>query len=359
MVCNISRDNLKSLLDSDIPILKNKDLYIYGTGNTAALFQEGLKREFFNKQIKGYCDSNPNKWGKIIYNKICINPEGLINKDNVLVLICIQQQKPIIEVEKKLQDLNIPFCLLEEAILKNHAEEVLSVYDMLNDDLSKNIYANLIYCRIKGVYPDKELKTGNQYFCWNELMAREPGNVFVDCGAYVGDSLEQFIWLKKGFIKKIIAFEPERHNYKSLKNRSKRLRKEWMFKHDAITLIKSALSNKNGKGLISNNESCNRLGSRINDCTNGNVRLVCLDDVITEPISFIKADIEAYEYKMLLGADNIIKKYKPHMAICIHHNTVDFYSIPMLIHNWLPSAKYAIRHHSAELSDTVLYVWEQ
>ena len=55
--------------------------------------------------------------------------------------------------------------------------------------------------------------------------------------------------------------------------------------------------------------------------------------------------------------NNLIKKYKPKLAVCIYHNAVDFYSIPLLIHSFVPEYKFAVRHHSYELDETVLYVW--
>ena len=60
---------------------------------------------------------------------------------------------------------------------------------------------------------------------------------------------------------------------------------------------------------------------------------------------------------MLIGASKGIKEYMPLLAICIYHNAVDFYEIPLLIHSLVPEYKLAVRHHSYTLADTVLYAW--
>ena len=60
---------------------------------------------------------------------------------------------------------------------------------------------------------------------------------------------------------------------------------------------------------------------------------------------------------MLLGAKKSIKKYRPKLAICIYHNAVDFYEIPILIKEILPDYHLSIRHHSPTLCETVLYAW--
>lgn len=57
------------------------------------------------------------------------------------------------------------------------------------------------------------------------------------------------------------------------------------------------------------------------------------------------------------GAENGLRKYRPLLAVCIYHNAVDFYSIPLLIKRILPEYKLAVRHHLDDLSETVVYAW--
>ena len=87
------------------------------------------------------------------------------------------------------------------------------------------------------------------------------------------------------------------------------------------------------------------------------IRTVALDDFLSEGFTFLKADIESYEYKMLLGAAKTIKKFKPRLAICIYHNATDFWSIPLMVKDMCPDYKLIIRHHSTKLVDTLLYAW--
>jgi hypothetical protein len=108
-------------------------------------------------------------------------------------------------------------------------------------------------------------------------------------------------------------------------------------------------------------EANNGQGSKFhmisNDLEAEKLQMVSLDEYLTEPYSFLKADIESFEYRMLLGAEKGIKKYKPLLTICLYHNAVDFYSIPLLVKSMVPEYKMAVRHHSDELQGTVLYAW--
>lgn len=58
-----TREELVKLLDNQPPIIQDKDFYIWGTGNTAQLYREGLQRlEEEGFTVKGYCDNNPAKY---------------------------------------------------------------------------------------------------------------------------------------------------------------------------------------------------------------------------------------------------------------------------------------------------------
>lgn len=102
----MSRKTLVDILHKDIPIVECKNLYIWGTGNTALLYQEGIKRleeeGFF--RIIGYCDNNSEKWGKGFCGKPIISPNDLAKEKDVCVLICSSQPSVYKEVHKQLDD---------------------------------------------------------------------------------------------------------------------------------------------------------------------------------------------------------------------------------------------------------------
>ncbi len=354
------RENLPELL-KEYEDLSAYDLYIWGTGNTAMLYQEGLNRlEQEGIFIKGYIDSNPDKWGKFFCKKVIFSPGEIKSMDKILVLIASPQPRIIKEIGSRLDSMNIKWRLLDEFILKVHSSDVMKCYDLLDDSQSKKIYAELLRCRIRGQYPDESVVEKEQYFsfgCFGEIDVNE---VFVDCGSYVGDTIERYIWKKDGAFKKIIAFEPDAGNMEAMKHRLTRLKREWNIADNRICVYPYGISDVSSVSYLERYDANNGFGSKVLEKETENTqecRVVSLDEFLDGKITFLKADIESFEYKMLLGAQKTIRKYQPKIAVCIYHNAVDFYSIPLLLHEINPKYHFALRHYTHVLSDSVLYAY--
>jgi len=48
-------------------------------------------------------------------------------------------------------------------------------------------------------------------------------------------------------------------------------------------------------------------------------------------VDFIKLDVEGYETQVLTGARNVLKHYRPKLAISAYHRFYDIFAIPDLI----------------------------
>lgn len=101
----------------------------------------------------------------------------------------------------------------------------------------------------------------------------------------------------------------------------------------------------------------NLASSSINLNSKGNkISVDTLDNLfINTPITFIKMDIEGSEKETLMGAEKLIKKYKPKLAVCVYHKWEDIYEIPQIIKSLVPEYKIHLRHHSASIEETVYY----
>lgn len=348
-----------------LPKIDNNEFYIFGSGNIAQLLSEGIKREK-NIIIKGYIDNDPKKWGKKFNGKQIISPIDYEKDNNIPVMISVTNKKAFSSISDQIKELGGKSYGLDEVIFSIHKKELEKVYELLYDDYSRNIFIKVIKNRVTRELMDEEIIDRNQYFSVREFLIPNANDVMIDCGAYVGDSIEQYIWQMGGVFRKIIAFEPDKANYKAMLIRNERLKREWNLSDDKIECYQYGIGDTDTIANVERNSNNNGLGSKLIDIESTDsfdsedVNIISLDNFFenrNDNVTFIKADIESYEYKMLCGAKKLITKYSPRIAVCIYHNPIDMYSIPLLVNSINPEYKLKIRHHSCNISETILYAY--
>lgn len=305
-------------------------------------------------------DSDPKKQGNTIGTKQICDPETLYNIEDVCVLICSIREEVLHSVKAELDKRKIENYYLDEVILKNHANEVLACYDALGDEKSREVYAGIIQWRVTGCRTRYPLNMTEDYFVLDSFKRSNKDEIFVDCGAYVGDTIESYCEVKGNNFKKIIAFEADRINYQKLEKNIARLNHEYGLSDSQIVIHNCAVADKMGKIVFSRYENNDGIGSKITNYeAEGDCDVICLDEYLKEPYTFLKADIESFEYRMLQGAKKSIQANRPLLAICIYHSSIDLYSVPLLVKEIVPDYKFAVRHHATDLSGTVLYAWRE
>ncbi len=95
--------------------------------------------------------------------------------------------------------------------LKAHKKELQEAYRLLADERSRLVFKNIIRFRVtKNRKYLRGAIEGSQYFP-EEIVKPEKGEVFVDCGAFDGDTLKAYLKFNRDY-KKIILFEPSAPN---------------------------------------------------------------------------------------------------------------------------------------------------
>lgn len=353
------------------PMDNTKKIAIYGAGDTTLKYSPCFNVSGGEIEPQYFIDDTPSKSGTVFMDKPVINfMEAHTLCKQYTILVCSALPKTREAIIKKINSDPIAGTEVygfDEYMFYRHANDILSVYDMLEDVLSKATYANVILTRAMKNPLDKELVQPNQYFCIPEFRENpyyEVHEVFVDCGAYVGDSIEQFISTKLGNFEKIFAFEPIGKTFQAMKHRIERLKREWALSDDQIVLVQAGVgsetvmvANQNASEQVG---SCQSLVGRETTTANDGIPVYTIDNYFAnQPISFLKADIENFEYPMLLGSETVIKRDNPKLAICIYHNPSDLYRIALKIKEYCPNYKFKVRHHSYTLvtEETVLYAY--
>ena len=333
----------------------SKNIAIFGACFYGRVALDYLKSNGFN--VLCFSDNDINKHGKKIEGINIVSPQQL--KELHPDMVFITAHHFITQIKKQLGEMNIPNISFGAYHAAKHEKELLNVRNNLLSDCKSQIIYELF---IKTLLSDKKqycveaMDDGLQYFTLPPF--RNKSFCYVDAGAYVGDTIENFLFVNNGNFNHIYAFEPCVPKFQSMTTRMKRLVEEWNLNPEKISLLPAGLGKENKQSPLAflNTDGTTFLFS--NNEKETIVPVVTLDKFLNgEPATLIKADIEGMEMDMLIGATETIKKFKPHLAISIYHCPEDLYRIAEFIKSLVPEYKMAARLHAPWLVDLVLYCW--
>lgn len=335
--------------------INDKDVLIFGAGNASYYNKSFFEREKIN--VTAFIDSNPKKVGKSFMGKKIISFDDInIYKKPIIFVSALTISR--VEMKKMIDNAKFENYYIDELIFTHKFNEFMETFDLWEDDKSKEVYVDMILTRIgrKNVNPD--LISTDKYYALNEFKISQNNEIFVDCGAYVGDTIEDYIKIREGVFGEIYAFEPYIRNFDAMKYRVERINREWGLPEKKINLVNAGVGKNKVKMNLNNVDTAGLSMSFSGEASDDGIDVYALDDYFSEKkVSFIKADIEGYEERMINGAEKIIKRDKPIMAICVYHSFSDMYRIPLLLKELNPDYKFSLRQHGGYICETVLYVY--
>jgi len=228
--------------------------------------------------------------------------------------------------------------------LKKNPSKWAWLRSLLQEDKSQKVLADLITFRSTGdpaALSSYNVRLEQQYF--EPFVDFGPGEVYVDCGGFDGDTAEGFIRRASGY-RKIWFFEPSPSNMKKARQRLEKFPK--------IFFVQEALSDQ--PGFLKFNPD---MGSASTVQCSGDFEVaVCtLDERVTDRVSFIKMDLEGWELLALKGAARRITADHPKLAIAVYHRAWDFWKVPKLILGLNPDYDVYLRHYTEGWSESVMY----
>jgi FkbM family methyltransferase len=362
----MKKELIRILSKNQFRDLNNYTVVIFGAGNTSILYQKCFAQEGIKPVY--YIDNDISKQNTVFQGVEVISLEKLILLKQtfakpVLVLICSANIDMCDQIKMQLQQYSLLHATVDSVVFDQNKQKILQVYNLFEDELSKEIYARMILSRALNVPVPEHIVSIDGCFILPPFLVQNAREIFVDLGAYTGDTVERYIEKKMGVFHRIYAFEPDKLNFVAMAHRAARLKNEWSLPDDKLVLVRAGVGMKTGQALFAlpgDGENTARLGANFLMDTGAaeEVPLYALDDYFKEQkVGFIKADIESYELDMLRGAESIIKRDNPLLAVCIYHNASDMYTIPLFISTLCPDYKLKIRHHTYSFSETVLYAY--
>ena len=237
------------------------------------------------------------------------------------------------------------FFELKAKTLKNHIEDFIWLYDNLCDYQSKKVLLGTLDNWYNWNFTDLASVMQNLYddYFDLDLIPKCEAEVFVDLGAYIGDSTLSFI---KNYgtdsYNKIYCYEISKENFEYLKTNLK--------PYEDIDLRLKGVSAENRTMYLKENGELS--STQVSDNGDIPIQMVTLDDDIKEEITIIKSDIEGAEKMALMGAKGHIMNEHPKLLISIYHSNDDVWQIPRMIKEMDESYRFYLRYHGGMIYPT-------
>jgi FkbM family methyltransferase len=225
---------------------------------------------------------------------------------------------------------------------------VIAAAELWSDERSLSEYVAQVRWRLLGDFAALSPAEPNQYFA-DGLIGVGPDEVFVDCGAFTGDTLLDVAGRVPSW-RAYHAFEPDPASYVLLQAAATALSvplADRVHLHQAATSDRPGIARFNATGLGS---------AKLSSAGVYEVSCVAIDDVLTEQApTFVKMDIEGAEAAALTGSRRAIREGRPLLAVAAYHKQADLWELPSLVHEMMPEYRMFLRPHAGEGFDTVLY----
>lgn len=176
-----------------------------------------------------------------------------------------------------------------------------------------------------------------------DLVTLRRDEVFIDCGAYDGDTCASLIEESGGAFDSVIAFEPDPAAAAQLAEMVEQLQPQL---RSRVRVIQAAVSDENGTARF---EGGGTPGSRVSEGGTILVPTVKLDTALADQMAtFVKMDIEGAELGALRGSSDLIRRARPILAVCVYHEQDHLYRVPLLLRDLCFNYEFYLRRQGPD-----------
>lgn len=239
--------------------------------------------------------------------------------------------------------LNLPHRLCEQADL------VRAGLDLFEDEASRFEYLAQIKWRMLLDFDTLPNPVKHEIYFPGDLFTIRKDEVFVDCGAFDGDTVRRFLLHRPDFAGRIKAFEPDPMNFDKLKGYVATLGADLQRRIDVYPY---AIGSKRERVRFSGT------GTEAASVGVGDVEVEAapLDEILADAApTYLKMDTEGSELDGVIGAQKILKKHAPALALCVYHRQDHLWKVPLKVRELSDHYRFYLRPHVLEVWDLVMY----
>ncbi len=338
---------------------------LFGAGRLGRVALGGLRKA--GVEPLAFADNNPHLWHTMVDGLEVLPPQEAADelRHRAVFIITVYTAEP---VRRQLLNLDLrtasfaslawaypdtcaPHGAVEPpARIFKEADEVREAFSLWADDTSREEYLGQLRWRTSldpTVLP-AHLPPDEVYFP-GDLLSPHADEVYVDCGAFDGDSVREFLRRRGSAFKQVIAIEPDPVNYERLKAYCTGFPDEIGSRVRALQV--AAGPRVETVRFDATGTAASALGYGTYE-----VQAAPLDEILAEYApTYIKVDIEGAELEALHGARRVIARDLPVLAICLYHRQQDLWQIPLFIRSLSSEYRLYLRRYSDDCWEQVCY----
>ena len=243
-----------------------------------------------------------------------------------------------------------PFFFLDlPSRIHESISDVVQGSQVWADDRSRYEYLAQLRLRFLGDVRGLPAPLPDQYSHRGRFIPHR-NEVFVDCGAFDGDTVRSFVSAWDDNFAEIYAVEPDPGSFLRLKAYLGSLPPETSRRIEALQV---AVGEESGSVPF---HADGTMGAAI--AADGDVMVPCgtLDDMFaSEAVTYVKMDIEGYEPAALRGSLRLASRCRPVLAVCAYHTQDHLWSIPLFLDEQLEDYSLLLRPHRPDGWDLIVY----
>ncbi|HEY1404283.1 MAG TPA: FkbM family methyltransferase, partial [Pyrinomonadaceae bacterium] len=317
------------------PLGDGDALVLYGAGMLGRTVLAKLRR--VGIEPAAFADDTPEKQGRMVEGVEVLTPREIVARfgDGVLFVVTIMNQRlRFVEARRRLQSAGaarvvsfvnlawkypetfLPHYLFElpQQVLTK-ATDIRRAFHAFEDEESRRQFVAHLKFRLQLDYDALPESSRDDYFPPDLVPGLPDDGVFVDCGAYDGDTVRRFLERQRGRFGRIYAFEPDALNCERLRAYVATLGEECARR---IHVYHAGVGDRRAK---INFNATGDMSASFGGAGGLEVDVLPLEEVVesddTRATIYLKYDVEGAERDALKGAQGLIERVRPILAISV------------------------------------------
>lgn len=225
------------------------------------------------------------------------------------------------------------------AWLDKYENELQQVYNLLADEQSRLVFSATLNYKLSGKIKYLFECTTQRVTDIRTLLAPTQDEVYMDLGAYNGDTIRELGELTDWRWREIVAVEPDRRNCRKLRALAEELAQQGL----SVEVHEAGIWSEAGE--LGFSDSGGRQSTFIG-AAKKTVPVTTIDAAAAgRSVTLIKMDVEGAEVQAICGGRQTLEKFAPKLFVAAYHYDVDLFRLPLLLKQIVPQYKIYLRKH--------------